>query len=742
MRTPSSPASPRPRNVFLSYHHGDSIFVIEVARWLNRCFDHVFCFQDAPQTNNMTMAMSQALDQASILIFFVGAGTAGSKWQQMEADAALRGDNLRILIQLDDTNGRPFPVPSYARLFSIQYAAKRGNPGEAKRIAALICQNTDQPWRGSDGLPVEPLFTYEKRMIKFFGGLYDKLGSITDYARSGQTAVSKEEELRLRMEQLPAEWIEKFVKGCPLAWPEVTRRIGKLDKRNNLIGSIGDERSDQAKVLVSALLSDNSCGRPMLSFPEAGPRARICFPRPNDHRFKVAIMVVGGIAPGINAVIDGIVQRHYLYADADGYADDLDVYGLVNGVHAFEAFDESHVKLVCDTHRHKGENRRLETAQHAHEGGSILGTCRDDELINDPLRNEKLAHIVRTLRHHDILYVIGGDGGMRLAHAIQCKANELGQELSVIGIPKTMDNDILWVWQSFGFMSAVEKAREVVELIHTEITSNPRLGIVQLFGSVSGFVVSHAVLASSTPDCYLALVPEVPFSLHEVADYLAPKLKKRGGLLGGLIVMAESALPTDALAIIQELETTGKNPGPLLSQDERDAVAEYLKVKNAHKTFSGQTSDHLRTACLKIVSKGLELLLKARSKEPKDAWDKLRVVTSEPRHIIRAIPPSCLDIITGRRLGGLAVDGAMAGYRDFMISQWLTEFVLVPLQLVVLGRKQIQPDGIFWKSVLAKTGSWDCFKSKGNTKSSAVPMKSAAGKPPARKKASPRVKRR
>ena len=85
-------------------------------------------------------------------------------------------------------------------------------------------------------------------------------------------------------------------------------------------------------------------------------------------------------------------------------------------------------------------------------------------------------------------------------------------------------------------------------------------------------------------------------------------------------------------------------------------------------------------------------------------WPKLRVVCSEPRHLVRSLEPSTSDIITGQRLGLLAVDAAMAGYTDCMISQWLTEFALVPLELVVLGRKRIPPRGMFWKSVISKTG--------------------------------------
>jgi len=257
-------------------------------------------------------------------------------------------------------------------------------------------------------------------------------------------------------------------------------------------------------------------------------------------------------------------------------------------------------------------------------------------------------------------------------------------------------------------MSAVDKAREVIEHIHTEVTSNPRLGIVQLFGSVSGFVVSHAVLAGSAPRCYLALVPEVPFSLDKIANYLKRRLEATRPAPSGLIVMAEAALPSDALEVINAVALAGL----LLTDAEKFAVDEFMMLQREHKAFSGQTSDELRSACLKIVSNGLKYYLKQIS-SPDSPLQQLRVLTNEPRHIIRAIPPSAHDIIMGRRLGNLAVDNAMAGFTDFMISQWLTEFVLVPLPLVVLGRKQIHQEGIFWKSVLAKTGSWDCFNLDG-----------------------------
>jgi 6-phosphofructokinase 1 len=323
----------------------------------------------------------------------------------------------------------------------------------------------------------------------------------------------------------------------------------------------------------------------------------------------------------------------------------------------------------------------------------------------------------------DILYVIGGDGTMKAAHALHEVARKnpererLNRKLSVVSIPKTMDNDVLWVWQSFGFLSAVEKGREVIEHLSTEVESNPRLCVVQLFGSDSGFVVSHAVLASSTGHCVAALIPEVDFSMkgeHGLIAHVRRVLQKQDPRPPhGIIVMAETAIPQDAQDYIDDpdIGLTSIPDGERLTQI-RDALAEkeelrrYLELRGKKKRIQGQTEDALRSAGLKIVSRGLLKGLADGDDDagPSEDWKRLRAFTNEPRHLLRAIPPSCLDIIIGQRLGTLAVDNAMAGFTDFMISQWLTEYVLVPLRLVVLGRKRIPESGMFWKSVLAKTG--------------------------------------
>jgi 6-phosphofructokinase 1 len=215
---------------------------------------------------------------------------------------------------------------------------------------------------------------------------------------------------------------------------------------------------------------------------------------------------------------------------------------------------------------------------------------------------------------------------------------------------------------------------------------------MQLFGSDSGFVVSHAALASGVVT--LALIPEIEFSMKQVCDYLLERLEdlfEQGRSPYGVVVMSETAIPTDVHRYMHD-------PDVRLEDEERKEIENFIRQK---RRVRGQTPDALRTGGLKIVSRVLQ---REMENSPYGHWQKLRVFTNEPRHLLRSLEPSAADIIFGQRLGCLAVDNAMAGYNDFMVSQWMTEFVLVPLALVVLGRKRVPPDGIFWRSVLASTG--------------------------------------
>jgi 6-phosphofructokinase 1 len=299
-------------------------------------------------------------------------------------------------------------------------------------------------------------------------------------------------------------------------------------------------------------------------------------------------------------------------------------------------------------------------------GGSMLGARRFREKKLDDLVDAIISNL--TLNDIDILYVIGGDGSLTVAHEIAQKA----PKVSVVGVPKTMDNDVLWVWQSFGFNTAVEKATEVVNTMHSEAESTRRVCIVELFGAQSGFVAANAALASGHVD--LVLIPELFMSLPEgehdrllssYVEYLS-RIARDKERAHAVVILAEGV-------------------GELLQQRQ-------IKLEGAMivgKEFAGQFRNFLQGK------------LKDRMGREVD------VFVNQPRHNIRAIPANAYDQTYCERLGALAVDNALAGYTDFMISQWLTEYVLVPLELVTLRQKRIPPGGMFWKQVISSTGQPD-----------------------------------
>jgi len=565
----------------------------------------------------------------------------------------------------------------------------------ARDCARFIVESFQHDWILEDGLPYKYPFAYEKVIVEKF---VDGKGLMTD---------------------------PKHIQaGCPQSWPGCIRRqttysVPRNDER--LFDRIGVPLEAESHILVDTRSKQFHC--PIvdgekeswdeasclmnlhLALPEARPHRDLRYPV-QGNRLRAGILVSGGIAPGINAVIEGIVQRHELYArfweEWNEQVLHLEIRGFLNGLRGLERGEYSILS---------GHGRKLDLKDSAGKGGSVIGTSRLKKLIEfDSVEGQKesnkeldelVDYIAKGPNSLDILYIIGGDGSMRAAHAIHSRVEAKREreparyrDVSVVGIPKAMDNDILWVWQAFGFMSAVETVRNLVYNLHTEASSNPRLGIIQVFGSNSGFVVSHAALASGV--CDLALIPEVPFTMKEVSEHICARLKERlekDGPNGAyaLVLMAEIAIPED----VEEFLASNLNN---LDEEEIEAVKKYVRGK---RQLRGETPDALRRAGLKIIKRILEHEIRSMDDE---FWTDYRVFTNEPRHLVRSIEPSTSDIIFGQRLGALAVDNTMAGYTDFMISQWLTEFVLVPLPLVVLGRKRVPPEGIFWKSVLARTG--------------------------------------
>lgn len=558
-----------------------------------------------------------------------------------------------------------------------------------------IFENRTVDWKfksySSDGLPLNSqLFNYEKKIIEF-------------YYKYNNFKIPEKDCRKEQYENIKG----KISSGVPAVWPVVRKRkkrpglvLTELDKAiEEEIGKFRDPKKDN--VLSAALsvfhLKDKPCpcnDEDKLIFPEAGPRQKV-FSNELARKFRIGILVSGGIAPGINALIDGITSRHFFYAEKLGNEDSLEILGLLNGFNSLQRGNRIQYKLLHPTEQITGESTIISSSI-TNEGGSIIGTSRYEPLVDDDFNNriDDLKNIVTRLRNEGIriLYIIGGEGSMKAAQAIQKIADQFvidekvtEWDISVVGIPKTMDNDILWVWQTFGFMSAVEKAREFIEYLYLESKSNPRWGIVQLFGSNSGFVVSHAVLACKSGICNLALIPEMDYKLDTVAKYIHDSHKE-----SGIIVLAETAVPSDITDYLDKKEVK-----EILTPDEVSAIIEHGK---SDEKIDSHVKDDLRTGVVKIIA----WAIKNEAKK--------RVFINEPRHLIRSIPPSTIDIITASRLGILAVDNSMAGFYGFMISQWLTEFCLVPLELVVLGRKRIPPEGIFFKSVIKKTGQPQSFK--------------------------------
>jgi 6-phosphofructokinase 1 len=615
------------------------------------------------------------LRDSDVFVLFVGPVLGKTQRREMYlatqlSDERKVGDQVmhRIVVKLGDA-----PLPSGVGL-EAEGLFRISVPGKDRKDAIDCARQIvtrllgEDKWFDDDGLPRGYPFSHERKIIEAY-----------------QRGLSPEE-----VEQ-----------GCPEMWPDLHPDPADQDNpiteeeietyRHEGAAISVDPRTGRRFLAVGGEETEGRSEKQRFTFPEAGPREKLRFPV-GDH-LTVGILVSGGIVPGINAVIDGIVSRHTLYeARLGGY--EVFIWGYPEGFKGLLS------EGVFRRRLYEGEVER--ESGHA---GSLLATSRTDQLLDpDPLvRSANINRVIDRLHQHgvEILYVIGGDGSMRAAHAIaemaERRAGHGGRSVSVVGIPKTTDNDILWVWQSFGFLSAVEKAREAVLSLHTEVRSNPRLCIIQLFGSDSGFVVSHAAWGSGA--CDAALIPEVDFSMKGLSAHITKALLRRykpneGESPYGLIVMAETAIPTDARDYVEDTDYVRLTP------DEKTAVLGFLRERRVH----GQTPDELRTGGLKIVSRVLQRDIHRMAPGGDAYWRSFRVFTNEPRHLLRSVPPSLSDVSFAERLGTLAVDSAMAGYKDFMVSQWLTEFVLVPLRLVVLGRKRLPSDGILWKSVLASTG--------------------------------------
>jgi 6-phosphofructokinase 1 len=378
------------------------------------------------------------------------------------------------------------------------------------------------------------------------------------------------------------------------------------------------------------------------AFELAGPRDRIFF---DTSRLRCAIVTCGGLCPGINNVVRGIVLEligGYGVAEIFGFR--YGYGGLVNGTEPVRLTSA----VVDDIH---------------HDGGTALGTSRG---------NQDAGAMVDTLERLGIgiLFVIGGDGTLRGAMKVVDEVHRRGLAIGVVGIPKTIDNDIHFIDRSFGFETAFCAAVDVIRGAHVEATGAMNgVGVVKLMGRHSGFIACHAAIASTDVD--VVLIPEVPLVLeghHGLLRFLEERLKRNSH---AVIVVAEGAG--------QELCAESVRDGGT------DASGN-LRLGDIGTVLKERIVSHFRQKEVDVTLKYID-----------------------PSYHIRSVPASPTDSVYCWNMARNAVHAAMAGNTELLIGRWHGRFVHVPMPLATRFRKQVDTSGDLWMSVVESTGqplSW------------------------------------
>ncbi|KAB1440851.1 ATP-dependent 6-phosphofructokinase [Pseudodesulfovibrio senegalensis] len=380
-----------------------------------------------------------------------------------------------------------------------------------------------------------------------------------------------------------------------------------------------------------------------LELEAAGPREKLYF---DPSKTKCAIVTCGGLCPGINDVIRSVVmEAFHNYNVASIVGVQFGLRGFIPEYH--HDFVDLNPSTVADIHQF---------------GGTMLGSSRGHQPAEDIVDALERSNI-------NVLFMIGGDGTMKAAKGVVAEIERRNQKIAVIGIPKTIDNDINLVTKSFGFDTAVEKATEAIRCAHVEsVGMQNGVGLVKLMGRESGFIAAQATLALK--EVNFVLVPEYPFTLRG-ATGLLPALERRLAERGhAVIVCAEGAG--------QELcDTQGKTDAsgnPVLG----DICS---VIKDEMKAYFSE--------------KGMEYGLKY----------------IDPSYIIRSVPANSNDRIYCGFLGQNAVHAAMAGKTGMVISMLQNRMVHLPLEIVTAKRQKLNVNSAYWRSVLESTGQEDFCRS-------------------------------
>jgi len=399
---------------------------------------------------------------------------------------------------------------------------------------------------------------------------------------------------------------------------------------------------ETSRVLVSADTRDLQpflqTGELPPAFEPAGPRPSLFF---DPATLTCGVVTCGGICPGLNGVIRSVVLAlthsygvrrilgfRYGYAgltEKSGYAPMLLTPEVVDSIHQ--------------------------------QGGTLLASSRGPQELGD---------MIATLQRYNvgILFTIGGDGTLRGASALSREIRRQNLPISIIGIPKTIDNDLAWVQRSFGFSTAVEEATKSLAAAHTEARGAWNgIGLVKLMGRHSGFIAAHATLAN--PDVNFCLVPEVPFTLEGE---------------GGFLQVLEQRLTNRQHAVIVVAEGAGQEILQDPANQQRDASGN-LRLQDVGVFLRDHITRHFAARHIETTIKYID-----------------------PSYIIRSLPANAFDSEFCLVLGQQAVHAGMAGRTDMVVGFWNQSFTHMPIALAVGQRKQLDPQGLEWQSVLQATG--------------------------------------
>jgi len=376
------------------------------------------------------------------------------------------------------------------------------------------------------------------------------------------------------------------------------------------------------------------------SFELAGPRDRTFF---EPRSLSAGIVTCGGLCPGINNVVRGIVlELTHAYGVSEIHGFRYGFEGLTRrGLPPVRLVPE----LVADIHQ---------------QGGTVLGTSRGAQ---DP------GEMVDTLVELGIraLFVVGGDGTLRGAMKLVAEIERRGLPVAVVGIPKTIDNDIHFIDRSFGFESAFSAAVEVIRAAHVEAKgARNGIGLVKLMGRHSGFVTCQAAIAST--DVNFVLIPEVPLVLDGERGFLRCLEQRLAARSHAVVVVAEGAG--------QELCEGGGPAG-----EPRTDASGNVRLGDIGQVLRDRIARHFARA-------GAEITLKY----------------IDPSYQIRSVPASPGDSVFCWNMARNAVHAAMAGNTEMLIGRWHGRFVHVPLPLATRFRKQVDVNEELWMSVIESTG--------------------------------------